>query len=141
MASDAAAGKPGAAPRARPVSPHLQIWRWTPTMAASITHRAAGAALYAGTIALALLVFSAAAAPGLYQFLAGVLGSPFGALILFGYAFALVFHMLNGLRHLYWDMGRGLDLKSAKMTAIFAFAAAFVAAVIITVAALSAKGA
>jgi succinate dehydrogenase / fumarate reductase cytochrome b subunit len=110
-------------------------------MAASITHRAAGAALYAGTIALALLVFSAAAAPGLYQFLAGVLGSPFGALILFGYAFALVFHMLNGLRHLYWDMGRGLDLKSAKMTAIFAFAAAFVAAVIITVAALSAKGA
>jgi succinate dehydrogenase / fumarate reductase cytochrome b subunit len=141
MASDAAAAKTKVAPRARPVSPHLQIWRWTPTMAASIMHRATGAALYAGTLFLALLVFSAAAAPGLYGFLAGVLASALGALILFGYSFALVFHTLNGLRHLYWDMGRGLDLKSAKMTAILAFVAALIAAVAILIAAWSARGA
>ena len=124
----------------RPLSPHLQIWRWTPTMAASIAHRTTGIGLYAGTFALAVFVFAAARSPALFATIGDFLGSPFGLLILFGYAFALVFHTLNGLRHLYWDMGRGLDLKSATLTAWLSFAAAAIAAVVIIAAALAARG-
>lgn len=109
-------------------------------MAASIVHRMTGVGLYAGTFALALLVFAAAQAPSLFAAIAGFLGSPFGLVILFGYAFALVFHTLNGLRHLYWDTGRGLDLRSATLTAWLAFAAAAIAAVVILASALAERG-
>lgn len=123
-------------PKPLPLSPHLQIWRWTPTMAASITHRAAGVALYAGTILLSVWVFAAALGADAFRPVGAILSSPFGIAILSGYAFALLFHAFNGMRHLYWDQGRGLDLKSAKATAIAAFAAAIGLAGVLTIAAL-----
>ncbi|HBS33691.1 MAG TPA: succinate dehydrogenase, cytochrome b556 subunit [Parvularcula sp.] len=124
-----------AAPQ-RPLSPHLQIWRWTPAMAASITHRATGAALYAGTIFLSVWVFALALGPGAFRPVGAILSSPFGIAVLAGYAFALLFHAFNGLRHLYWDQGRGLDVKSARATALAAFAAALGLAAVLVVAAL-----
>jgi succinate dehydrogenase / fumarate reductase cytochrome b subunit len=136
MASDLAPAKTAV----RPLSPHLQIWRWTPTMAASITHRATGLALYSGTILLAVWAFSAARGEAFFAPVGAFLASPIGVLILFGYAWALLFHSFNGLRHLYWDMGRGLDVKTARMTAWYAFAASILLAVAIVAAGVSARG-
>lgn len=116
----------------RPLSPHLQIWRWTPAMAASITHRATGIALYSGTVLLAVWVFAAALGAEAFRPVGALLASPVGIVVLSGYAWALLFHAFNGLRHLYWDQGRGLDVRSAKSTAIAIFAASFgLAAVLI----------
>jgi succinate dehydrogenase / fumarate reductase cytochrome b subunit len=136
MTSDPASAKAAS----RPLSPHLQIWRWTPTMAASITHRATGVALYSGTILLALWVFAASTGGALYEAIAGFLASPAGIFILFGYCWALFFHACNGLRHLYWDMGRGLDVKTARMTAWLAYAASLFLAIIVVALGVSARG-
>lgn len=120
----------------RPLSPHLQIWRWTPAMAASITHRATGIALYSGTILLAVWVFAAALGAEAFRPVGALLGSPVGIVVLSGYAWALLFHAFNGLRHLYWDQGRGLDVKSAKSTAIAVFAASIGLAAVLVAAGL-----
>jgi len=108
-------------------------------MAASITHRATGAALYAGTILLAIWTFSIALGPAAFAPIGAILGSPLGIVILSGYAFALLFHAFNGLRHLYWDQGRGLDVKSARATAIASFAAALGLAAVLVAAGLMAR--
>lgn len=92
-------------------------------MAASITHRATGAALYAGTILLAIWVFAVALGAEAFRPVGAILSSPPGIAVLAGYTWALLFHAFNGLRHLYWDQGRGLDVKSARATAIAAYAA------------------
>jgi succinate dehydrogenase / fumarate reductase cytochrome b subunit len=123
----------------RPLSPHLQIWRWTPTMAASITHRATGVALYAGTILLALWAVAAAQGAAFYQPVGAFLASPLGVLFLFGYVWALMFHAFNGLRHLYWDMGHGLDVKTAAMTAWFTYAASIIVAIVVVAAGVAAR--
>lgn len=123
----------------RPLSPHLQIWRWTPTMAASITHRATGVALYAGTVLLALWAFAASRGATFYQPVGAFLASPFGVLILFGYVWALMFHTINGLRHLYWDTGHGLDIKTAATTAWLAYAASIILAIVIVAAGVAAR--
>ena len=144
MASDMATARP-TAPAAslppRPTAPHLQIWRWTITMASSITHRATGVALYSGTIVLAIWVFAAAQGGATFAKVAGFLASPLGIFILAGYCWALIFHTLNGLRHLYWDTGRGFDPKTATATAWATYAASVMLAAIVVFAGLSARGA
>jgi succinate dehydrogenase / fumarate reductase, cytochrome b subunit len=84
----------------RPLSPHLQIYRWTLTMALSIVHRATGIALYFGTLLLAWWLIAAANVQAFT-------GSFIGRLIVFGYTWALLHHLLSGLRHLVWDLGYG----------------------------------
>lgn len=116
---------------ARPLSPHLQIWRFTVTMAASITHRATGLALYGGAILLAIWFVALAAGPEAFARIAPIVGSPFGLVILFGFTWAMLFHAMNGLRHLYWDSGRGLGLKTAIMTAWLVYGASLAGAVLI----------
>jgi succinate dehydrogenase / fumarate reductase, cytochrome b subunit len=91
----------------RPLSPHLQIYRPMLTMMMSIAHRVTGAALYMGTLLVAWLLVAAAAGPGAYATAMGFLTSWFGKLILFGYTWALMHHMLGGVRHFVWDTGRG----------------------------------
>lgn len=105
-------------------------------MAASITHRATGGALYSGTLLLALWIFAAALGPDAFRPVGAILSSPIGVAVLAGYAWALLFHAFNGMRHLYWDQGRGLDVKSARATAIAAFAASVGLAAILVAAAL-----
>ena len=108
---------------ARPLSPHLQIWRWSPTMASSIAHRATAIALYGGTILLALWFCALALGPAAYAPVTDLLGSPLGLVALFGFAWSLIFHTLNGLRHLYWDSGRGLAPNTARRVSWVIFAA------------------
>lgn len=124
----------------RPLSPHLQIWRFTITMAASITQRAAGAAAYGGVVLLTLWLISLAAAPELFAALSGFAQSPIGIFIIAGFVWSLSFHMLNGLRYLYWDSGRGFALKTAKMTAWLVYIASFVLAALILWAGYAAGG-
>ena len=97
---------------ARPLSPHLQIYKPLINMTMSILHRITGAALYFGTLLLAWWLIAAAMGPGYFKFVNGLLGSPLGLVVLFGYTWALIHHMLGGIRHLIWDIGRGLDLAS-----------------------------
>jgi len=93
---------------ARPLSPHLQIYRWPITMTMSILHRVTGGALYVGTIILAAWLLSAAAGAKAFGLMQWFVGSPPGLLILFGYTWALMHHMLGGIRHFIWDLGYGL---------------------------------
>lgn len=92
----------------RPLSPHLQIYRWKMTMAMSIAQRITGGALYFGTILLAWWLVALAAGPKPFAFANWVLGSWLGLIVLFGYSWALIHHMLGGFRHFIWDFGFGL---------------------------------
>jgi succinate dehydrogenase / fumarate reductase cytochrome b subunit len=93
--------------RERPLSPHLQIWRPTLTMTMSIVHRVTGVALYFGTLLVAWWLLAAASGPAAYSHFEGFMGSVIGRLVLFGYTWALIHHMLGGIRHLIWDTGHG----------------------------------
>ena len=119
------------APRERPMSPHLQVWRWHITMATSILHRATGVALYVGALIAAAWAVSLASGPEAYAGFKGMMGSPLGKLVMFGLTLSYFYHLANGIRHLVWDAGHGLDVKSANATAVvvFAFAAAATVAV------------
>jgi succinate dehydrogenase / fumarate reductase, cytochrome b subunit len=97
---------------ARPVAPHLQIWRWTLPFALSITHRITGGALYLGTVLLVWWLVAAAIGPDRFETAQAVFSSWLGLLILFGFSWALFQHLLGGLRHLMWDTGHGLDLPT-----------------------------
>ena len=96
----------------RPLSPHLQIYRWQLTSVLSILHRASGVALSLGTLLLVWWLVAAASGPGPYENVQWFLGSWVGLLLLFGWSLALFYHLCNGLRHLCWDTGHGLDLRS-----------------------------
>ncbi|ODT68322.1 MAG: succinate dehydrogenase, cytochrome b556 subunit [Pelagibacterium sp. SCN 63-23] len=89
--------------RARPISPHLQIYRWTVTMTMSIFHRATGIANYAGMTLLVLWLLAAASGQEALNLVNLVYGSWFGQIVLFGFTWSLVHHMLGGLRHWVWD--------------------------------------
>jgi len=98
-----------AATRLRPLSPHLQVYRWPITMAMSIAHRVTGGALYVGSLLLIWLLVAAATGPHAYEIASAVFGSIIGRLVLFGYTLALFHHMFGGLRHFLWDTGAGME--------------------------------
>jgi succinate dehydrogenase / fumarate reductase cytochrome b subunit len=97
------------APRARPVSPHLEVYRFTLTMAMSILHRITGVANYVGTLLLIAWLGAAALGDGAFALVNGFFGSWLGQVILFGYTFSLFHHMFGGLKHFVWDSGWMLD--------------------------------
>ncbi len=102
-------------PAERPLSPHLQIYRWPVTMTVSILHRITGGALYFGTLLVLWWLLAAAISDSAFDMARSVFGHWFGQLVLFGYSWALIHHMLGGIRHLIWDTGRGLDLRTANI--------------------------
>ncbi|MFT4278656.1 MAG: succinate dehydrogenase, cytochrome b556 subunit [Rhodopseudomonas sp.] len=91
----------------RPLSPHMQAYRWSLTMTMSIVHRATGIALYSGTLLLAWWLIACAAGPAAYANVQAFTGSWIGRLIVFGYTWALMHHLLSGVRHFVWDLGYG----------------------------------
>jgi len=96
----------------RPISPHLTVWRPTITYVMSFMHRATGSALYFGMLLFAWWIMAAAAGPAYFDWVNAIYGSWFGQLVLFGFTWALLHHMLGGLRHFVWDTGRGMDKAS-----------------------------
>jgi len=94
----------------RPLSPHLSIYSLQINMLMSIVHRITGASLYAGTLLLAAWLVAAASGKRSFDAVNALFGHPVGKLILFGYTWALIHHLLGGIRHLIWDTGRGLQI-------------------------------
>jgi succinate dehydrogenase / fumarate reductase cytochrome b subunit len=97
---------------ARPLSPHLSVFRPLITMVMSIVHRITGAALYFGMLLLAWWLMAAATGPGAFATANAVFGSFLGRLVLFGFTWALIHHLLGGIRHLIWDTGAGYSYKA-----------------------------
>ena len=96
----------------RPLSPHLQIYRPQLTMVLSISHRLTGVALAAGTLLLVYWLVAVASGETAYETARAIIGSFIGRLCLFGWSVALFYHLCNGIRHLFWDMGLGLELPA-----------------------------
>jgi succinate dehydrogenase / fumarate reductase cytochrome b subunit len=116
-------------PRPRPLSPHVQIWRWHVTMASSILHRATGVALYGGALILAGWAVALASGEAAYESYKALLGSLPGKVVLFGLAVSVFYHLANGVRHLVWDAGYGFTPKVADRSAWAAIGFGVVAAV------------
>ena len=95
----------------RPLSPHLQVYRPQLTSVMSIMHRASGAVLATGSLLVALWLVALAAGAAVFNPVADAMQHPFGQLVVFGYSLALVYHGLNGIRHLMWDLRIGLEIK------------------------------
>lgn len=100
----------------RPLSPHLQVYRWQLTMVMSIAHRASGVLLSLGALGLVGWLLALASGPEAYAQWQTMASSLPGQVVLFALAAALVYHLLNGIRHLLWDTGRALDIPSVYRT-------------------------
>ena len=112
----------------RPLSPHLTVWRWGPGMAVSILHRITGNALtVAGLALLTWWLYAIARGGEAYEQFAAAATHPLGLLVLIGLTWAFWQHFFSGLRHLFMDMGAGLDLKTNRFFAILTIAGALFA--------------
>jgi succinate dehydrogenase / fumarate reductase cytochrome b subunit len=124
----------------RPLSPHLQIYAWQWTMALSILHRASGVGLAIGTLILVWWLLALAGGPDAFGTVQGVISSWFGRLCLFGWTWALFYHLCNGIRHLAWDTGHGFELDTARNSGYLVFAASVVLTVLAWIVGYSAMG-
>ena len=106
--------KTGSKPR--PLSPHLQIYKWQLTSIMSIGHRASGIALSLGSFLIVIWLVTLATGPEYFSHVNKVISHWFGQLVLFGFSVVLFYHMLNGVRHLSWDLGYGFDLNTVYKT-------------------------
>ena len=95
----------------RPLSPHLQVYRPQLTSVMSIMHRASGAVLATGSLLVVLWLVALASGAAVFNPVADGMQHPLGQLVMFGYSLALVYHGLNGIRHLMWDLRVGLEIK------------------------------
>ena len=96
--------------RERPLSPHLQVYRWQVQMVTSILHRATGIVLALGLVGLVWGLLALAGGPERWAAFTACAGSPFGKIVLLGFSWALAYHLLNGVRHLVQDAGYGFDI-------------------------------
>ena len=128
------------ATRERPLSPHLSVYRWPVTMTVSILHRMTGGALYFGTLLVAWWLIAAATSENQFNIASAVFGSWLGRLVLFGYTWVLIHHMLGGIRHLIWDTGEGLEKHTASKLAWANIAGSIVLTVLVWIAGYAARG-
>jgi succinate dehydrogenase, cytochrome b556 subunit len=99
----------------RPLSPHMQVYKFEWTMALSITHRITGVGLAVGTLLLTWWLVAAATGPDAFARAQKFIGSGLGLLLMFGWTWALFYHLANGIRHLVWDAGYSFELKEAEL--------------------------
>jgi succinate dehydrogenase / fumarate reductase, cytochrome b subunit len=104
--------------RARPLSPHLQVYKLTLSFVMSGFHRISGFALYFGVLLIAWWLIAAASGPNAYANVEWFMGSLIGRLVLFGYTWALLHHMLGGIRHLIWDTIHGFEPAERELLAL-----------------------
>jgi succinate dehydrogenase / fumarate reductase cytochrome b subunit len=103
--------------RTRPLSPHLTIYRWPLTMILSILHRATGVSLSVGLIIFSVWIFAIAFGEQYFTFFVYIFSNWIGRFLLVVWTFAFFLHFCNGLRHLYWDTGRGFDRERVEISA------------------------
>lgn len=123
----------------RPLSPHLSIYHFYITMTMSILHRITGGALYFGTLILAWWLIAAAIGPGPFEFVTWLMGTWFGLLVLFGFTWALMHHMVGGIRHLVWDLRIGIDKTTASWLAWINIVASLALTIVIWVVVFSVR--
>lgn len=127
--------------RARPLSPHLQVYRFQWTMLLSITHRITGVGLALGSVLLVWWLLALATGPGYFNFVQSIMASWVGRLVLFGFTWALFYHFCNGIRHLFWDAGWGFELDTARNSGIAVVAGSVLLTLILWAAAYAMGGA
>ncbi len=98
----------------RPLSPHIGVYGWRITSTLSIVHRATGVLMALAAVLLVAFVVTLAAGERAYAAYGALLGSWFGRLALVGISAAFFYHLLNGIRHLFWDAGKGFELETAR---------------------------
>jgi succinate dehydrogenase / fumarate reductase cytochrome b subunit len=118
----------------RPLSPHLQIYAPLINMVMSIVHRITGAALYFGSLLLAWWLIAAASGPSYYDYVLIWFATWPGKIILIGYTWVLMHHMMGGLRHLIWDSGHGYDLRTIDILSWGSLAASLTLAAVVWIA-------
>ena len=109
-------------------------------MVMSIVHRITGVALYVGSLLLAWWLIAAATGPDYYNYVVSLFATWPGKLVLLGYTWALMHHMLGGIRHLIWDTGRGYDLKTIDLLSWGSLAGSLILTVLIWFAASNLGG-
>ena len=124
----------------RPLSPHLQVYRFPLTVILSIIHRITGAALCAGVVALSVWLLALADGPDAFNTVQSMLGSIPGKIIMFAFTFALFFHLGNGIRHLFWDAGYGFELETVDASAKAVLIGSIVVTILIWAIALTSGG-
>ena len=128
---------PAASKRARPLSPHLQVYKPQITSVMSIFHRITGVGLSFGTLLLVCWLVAAATGEAAYNNVQAFMGSPIGIILLMGWSWALMYHLCTGIRHLVWDMGKALSLPAVYATGYAALAISTLLTVVIWLAAWS----
>ncbi len=121
----------------RPMSPHLQIYRWPITMATSILHRVTGCAVGVGTLLLTWWLVAAGTSDQAFDTVQWFVGSPVGLFCLMGWTVALMFHFFNGIRHLAWDVGLGFEKQQYTLSSIVVLIATGLCSVLIWVVGLA----
>ena len=121
----------------RPLSPHLQVYRWQVSNTLSIVHRLTGVVLSLGGVALVVWLLALASGQSAFVELSWAFSSFLGQLSLVGWTFSFCFHLCNGLRHLVWDAGRGFDKAVARRSGLVVVAAAVFMTLVFWVAALT----
>jgi succinate dehydrogenase / fumarate reductase cytochrome b subunit len=114
----------------RPLSPHLSIYRWPITMVSSILHRATGIAMSIGFVVYVFWLVDASMGREAYAAFLDIMGSTIGRILLIGWSFAFFYHLANGVRHLFWDVGYGFEKAQANASAWFVIIFAIVLTVL-----------
>jgi len=125
---------------ARPLSPFTTIYRWPLAMALSILHRITGIAIAVGLLLVVWLLLGLANGPESYAKARAFCGSWIGLLLLFGWTWALTFHLANGIRHLFWDVGKGYTVGQAKASGVAVVIASLVMTALIWICVLAQGG-
>jgi len=143
MATNAASGGPktGGPKKGRPLSPHLQVYKFRMHMFTSIMHRATGMALIFGAIVLAWWLAAIATGADYFNTVSAIAASGLGRFVLFGLTFALMQHLAGGIRYLFTDTGKLLALGANTGSATFTWVFSVVATIIVWVAAYMVMGA
>ena len=115
----------------RPLSPHLQVYSMMLTMVMSGLHRITGLALYFGTVLLAIWLIAASSDARAFETVAAIYGSWIGRLVLFGYSWALMLHLMGGFRHFVWDTGRAMGHPEREYMAIISLVGSLILTAII----------
>ena len=117
--------------RERPISPHLQVYKPQITSLLSIFHRITGVALTFGLILLVAWIFTLSLGEEYFEYFVMFIKSWFGLLILFGFTFALNYHLCNGIRHLFWDAGYGYEIETVHKSGLAVLVVSFVLTILI----------
>ena len=119
----------------RPLSPHIQIYKWPLAMAISILHRITGVALAVGALLMVVILVSVASGPEAYEYIRELLASTVGNVFLFLWTVALFLHLFNGIRHLVWDAGYGFEKSTTRNSGILVIVATIIMSVAVWIAA------